>query len=55
MKTVGETIKARRIALGWTQEDLAKRTGYTSKSSINKIELDLDFVPENKKKQDVVG
>ena len=26
-----------------------------SELSINKIELDLDFVPENKKKQDVVG
>ena len=48
MKTVGETIKARRIALGWTQEDLAKRTGYTSKSSINKIELGINDIPQRK-------
>lgn len=48
MKTVGEMIKARRIALGWTQEDLAKKTGYTSKSSINKIELGINDIPQRK-------
>ena len=57
MKTVGENIKARRIALGWTQEDLAKRTGYTSKSSINKIELGINDIPQRKIVQfaDVLG
>lgn len=33
-----ENIKKRRIELGMTQEELAKRTGYTDRSSIAKIE-----------------
>lgn len=36
--TIGERIKARREALGLSQEQLAKKVGYTSGSSINKIE-----------------
>ena len=38
MNIVGKNIKKRRIALGLTQEDLAKKLGYKSKSTINKIE-----------------
>ena len=38
--TFGDRIKARREALNITQEELAKRLGYKSRSSINKIELD---------------
>lgn len=38
MKTVGDRIKTRREELGITQEDLAHRLGYKSKSSITKIE-----------------
>ena len=37
--TIGERIKNRRIELGLSQEELAKKVGYKSRSSINKIEL----------------
>ena len=37
--TIGERIKQRRIELGYTQDELAKKCGYKSRSSINKIEL----------------
>lgn len=37
--TIGERIKLRRESLGLSQEELAKRLGYKSRSSINKIEL----------------
>ncbi len=35
----GERIKRRREELGMSQEELAKKLGYKSRSSINKIEL----------------
>lgn len=34
----GDKIKKRRIELGMSQEELAKKMGYKSRSSINKIE-----------------
>ena len=37
--TIGERIKKRRLELNMTQEQLAAKLGYKSKSSINKIEL----------------
>lgn len=37
--TIGERIKRRREELGMTQQELADRLGYKSRSSINKIEL----------------
>lgn len=37
--TIGDRIKAQREALNLTQAELAKRLGYKSRSSINKIEL----------------
>lgn len=37
--TIGERIKLRREELGITQEELAQKLGYKSRSSINKIEL----------------
>ena len=37
--TIGERIKLRREELGLTQGELAKKCGYKSRSSINKIEL----------------
>lgn len=36
--TIGERIRQRRIELNMTQDELAKRTGYKSRSSINKLE-----------------
>ena len=41
--TVGQRIKTRREQLGLTQEELAKKVGYKSRSSINKIELSRDL------------
>jgi transcriptional regulator with XRE-family HTH domain len=40
---IGERIKRRRIELDMTQEELAKKVGYKSRSSINKIELSRDL------------
>lgn len=41
---IGDMIKRKRIENGWTQEELAKRMGYKSKSTINKIELGINDV-----------
>lgn len=37
--TIGERIKNRRLELELSQDELAKKVGYKSRSSINKIEL----------------
>ena len=57
MSTVGENILLMRKHLGWTQEELAKRMGYKSKSTINKIELGINDIPQSKIVQfaDVLG
>lgn len=49
--SIGERIKARREKLGLSQEELAHRIGYKSKSSINKIELDVQQLRQSKIKQ----
>lgn len=41
--TIGERIKNRREELGMTQDELARKCGYKSRSSINKIELSRDL------------
>lgn len=48
MANIGQKIKERRIALGMTQEDLAFKMGYKSKSTINKIELGINDIPQSK-------
>lgn len=48
MSDIYQRIKARREELGLTQEDLAKRMGYKSKSSINKIEMGKNDIPQSK-------
>ena len=48
MSTVGKNIQCIRRRLGWTQEELAKKMGYKSKSTINKIELGINDIPQNK-------
>lgn len=40
METIGSRIRRRRENLGMTQDELAQKLGYRSRSSINKIELD---------------
>lgn len=46
--TIGQRIKQRREDLGMSQEELAKKIGYKSRSSINKIELDLYNLKQSK-------
>ena len=48
LKDFGAKIKARRIELNMTQDELAKAAGYTSRSSINKIELGMVDVSQSK-------
>jgi transcriptional regulator with XRE-family HTH domain len=43
LMNVGEKIKQRRLELGLSQDELAKKVGYKSRSSINKIELSRDL------------
>ena len=38
MKTVGDRIREKREELGMTQEELSKKLGYKSRSSVNKME-----------------
>lgn len=47
-KTIGEIIKNRRIELGMTQEQLAEKLGYKSKSTINKVEMGINDVAQRK-------
>lgn len=48
MLEIGKNIMARRKELGLTQEELAKRLGYKSKSTINKIENGTNDIPQSK-------
>ena len=48
MSDIGKNIASRRLELGITQEDLAKRMGYKSKTSINKIEKGINDIPQSK-------
>ena len=48
MSTVGKNIMRRRKELGMTQEELAARMGYKSKSTINKIELGINDIVQSK-------
>lgn len=45
---IGEKIKKRRDELGLTQEELASKLGYKSKSTINKIELGINDISQTK-------
>lgn len=42
MNNLADRIRTRRLELGLTQAELAKRMGYTSRSSINKIESGIN-------------
>ncbi len=48
MSTVGDRILFMRKQVGLTQEELAKKMGYKSKSTINKIELGINDIPQSK-------
>lgn len=48
MKTVGKRIKDKRESLNLTQDELAKKLGYKSKSTINKIEKGINDISQSK-------
>lgn len=48
MSTIGSRIRYRREELGLSQEELGKKLGYKSRSSINKIELDQRNLTQSK-------
>ena len=45
---IGDRIRKKREELGMSQEELAKKIGYRSRSSINKIENDGRGLPQSK-------
>jgi transcriptional regulator with XRE-family HTH domain len=45
---IGNLIKKRREELGMSQEELATKLGYKSRSSINKIELGKNDITQHK-------
>lgn len=48
MSDIYTRIRVRREELGLSQEELAERMGYKSKSSINKIEMGINDIPQSK-------
>lgn len=48
MSTIGSRIRNRREELNLSQDELARRLGYKSRSSINKIELDRRNLTQSK-------
>lgn len=50
-QTIANNIKLARISAGITQEELARRTGYTDRSSIAKIEKGIVDLPQSKIQQ----
>jgi transcriptional regulator with XRE-family HTH domain len=57
MSKIGERIYTARKAKEWTQEELAHKMGYKSKSTINKIEIGINDIPQSKiaKFADILG
>jgi transcriptional regulator with XRE-family HTH domain len=48
MNELGQNIMRLRKEQGMTQEELAAKLGYKSKSTINKIELGINDIPQSK-------
>jgi transcriptional regulator with XRE-family HTH domain len=48
MSGIGTRIMKRRKEMKLTQEELAARLGYKAKSTINKIELGINDIPQSK-------
>lgn len=46
--TTGEKIKQRRMELGWSLRELAKRMGYANQSTISRIESGTIDIPQSK-------
>lgn len=39
---IGNRVKSRRIALGLTQTELARKMGFANRSTVSRVELNLD-------------
>ena len=48
LKSLGKRVKDRRIAMGMSQEDLARKCDYAARSSINRLEQGLLDIPHSK-------
>lgn len=48
MGSFGDRVRQRRMELGYSQDELAKKLGYTSRSTINKIENGTNDVVQSK-------
>ena len=48
MTEMGNRVKAQRERINLSQEELALKVGYKSKSTINKIELGINDIPQSK-------
>lgn len=48
MPAIGTNILRARQALGWSQEELARRMGYKSRASIHRIEQGIIDIPQSK-------
>lgn len=48
MSVLGNRIKAQRELLDMTQEELAQKLGYKSRSTVNKIEMGINDIPQSK-------
>ena len=48
MDHFGNRVRTRRLELGITQEELAQRLGYSSRSAVNKIERNVNDVPQSR-------
>lgn len=46
--TTGEKIKQRRMELGWSLRELAKRMGYANQSTVSRIENGEIDIPQSK-------
>ncbi len=55
MSDISNKVKKRRLSLGLSQEDLAKKLGYKSKTTINKIESGVNDIPRKKIKDFAVA
>ena len=47
-KPIGEKIRMRRMELGWTLRELAKRMGYSNHSTVARIENGTIDIPQSK-------
>jgi len=46
--SIGERIKARRLELGMTQSELAKKLGYTDRASVSRVEAGQINLPQSR-------